>query len=124
LGYAVANSFHPSSKAIRALFEPHGFREHKIAADQSIGGRVFFRSHEDGRVEMAYAFTWSNFRLAAQDGTASCALHIRLTPAIAAPEDEAWRAAPRGTPHVIDFEPNEWAQVAAGIDGILATTSR
>lgn len=107
------NSYHPTARMIRTVFEPHGFREYQSTEPLRIGGYVFVRDHPDGRLQMLYVFPWSNFRHARETGVPGCRLWIRITSNAPRPEAEAWRDAPRGEHFAVQFEKEQWPGVAA-----------
>jgi hypothetical protein len=109
----MPNSYTPTAKMIRTLFEQHGFTEYKSVKELAIGGYVFFRKHEDGRLQMAYVFSWSNFRIAEKEGSSPCIFWVRSTLNVTRSQDEAWRSAPHGISVGIPFKPDQWDVVTA-----------
>lgn len=111
----MANSYIPSAKMIRDLFESHGFREYRSVAELRVGGMVFFRRHPDGRLQMAYVFSWSNFGVAEEKGHAPCVLWVRATLDAGASEEEAWRSASHAEGIAIGFQPREFKTVVEDV---------
>jgi hypothetical protein len=72
----VPNHYHPSAGKTRALFAELGFTEPD--PDSRTGGYVFTRKRPDGRTQSVYAFHWSNFRIADEQGILRCRFALRL----------------------------------------------
>ena len=108
----MANYYFPTPKMIRALFAENGFSEPVPAEELRQGGYVFTREHEDGRLQTAYAFPWSNFAVAEKDGIAPCRLIIRVNLDAGADLGGAIRLANHGSDSFIPFEKGQWAEVA------------
>jgi hypothetical protein len=115
----MPNSYNPTAKMIRSLFESHGFSEYKSVKELAIGGLVFFREHSDGRLQMVYVFSWSNFRIAEKKGTSPCILWVRSTVDAGTSREDVWRSAPNGIAVSIPFKPDEWDSVKQRVDGII-----
>ena len=109
----MANSYTPTQKMIADLLLGAGFTKQVIARADRIGGDVFHRTHPDGRVQMAYVFSWSNFRLAEKEGILPCRLCIRLTTDVREPGPDSWRRAPLGEHVYIPFDKGRWDDVTA-----------
>ena len=107
----MANSYHPTARMIRTLFTENGFAEPVPVEELRTGGFVFTREASDGRLQTAYVFSWSNFRIAAERGKLPCTLWIRVFFQTDRPVEEAIRNAQNGMDLGVHFSPGQWPEI-------------